>query len=274
MQQYPLLLHFFIVLKEKMQHFGGFKNVLFILLLAGFTSISCQQREKPRFSSSEVIELDSSIAASPQVESYISPLRDSVEAIMNEIIGQTKKEMFPERPGTALSNFIADLIRDAAKREIQRISKENLPLISVININGLRAPLPEGNITVENIYSLMPFENKMVILKLSGEQVTQLFNHIGTSGGDGIAGATFTFRNQQVLHPEINGNPLKNKQFYYVATSDYLASGGDHYTIFTKASEKHTSKHKIRDLIISHIRKLTNQGRIINPTDEKRVILE
>ena len=257
-----------------MQHFGRFKNVLFILLLAGFISTSCQHQEKPHFSSSEIIELDSSIAASPQIESYIAPLRDSVETIMNEIIGQTKKKMFPKKPGTALSNFIADLLRDAAKNEIRKSNKGNLPLISVININGLRAPLPKGNITVGNIYSLMPFENQLVILKLSGEEITELFNHIGTSGGDGIAGATFTFRNQQVLNPKINENPLKNGQFYYVATSDYLASGGDHYTIFTKASEKHTSKHKIRDLIISHIRELTSQGIIINPTDEKRVILE
>jgi 2',3'-cyclic-nucleotide 2'-phosphodiesterase (5'-nucleotidase family) len=257
-----------------MQHFGQIKNVLFILLLAGFISSSCQQAEKPRFSSAQVIELDSNIAPAPQVEAYISPLRDSIETIMNEIIGQTQKEMFPEKPGTPLSNFIADLLCDAAKNEIQMANKENLPLFSVININGLRAPLPKGNITVSDIYSLMPFENQLVILKLSGQEITELFNHIGTSGGDGIAGATFTFRNKQVLNPKINGNPLQNDQFYYVATSDYLANGGDHYTIFTKASEKFTSNHKIRDLIISHIREMTSRGRIINPPDEKRVILE
>ena len=246
---------------------------VFLILLAGFILNACQSPSSPEFSSSRIHEMDSTIASNAEMEAFISPLRDSVESVMNEVIGKNEQTLHPKKPGTPLSNFVADLIRNAAKKEIDRNNKASLPLIAVINIRGLRAPLPEGEIEVEDIFSLMPFENKMVILTHSGKEIRELFKHMGESNGDGIAGASFTYDGEEVRNARINGAPLQKNARYYVATSDYLAEGGDHYNIFAEAEEKYTSPRKIRGLIIDHIRELTKDGQTVDPSKEQRITI-
>ncbi|PWD98118.1 5'-nucleotidase C-terminal domain-containing protein [Marinilabilia rubra] len=244
---------------------------LFILLFVVLGLLSCQTPQKPAFESSSQHPLDSSIINNPEIEAKIAPLRDSVEAIMNEVIGESKSDLFPDKPETPLSNFVADLLLDAAKKEIEATGKKPLPIITVINVRGLRTAIPEGKITVEDIFSLMPFENQLVLLKLSGLNVRKLFQHMGESGGDGLAGASFTFSEGEVKNAKTGGQAIENEEFYYVATSDYLASGGDHYTIFQQAVEEYEFPSKIRDLIISHIRALSKKGELIDPATNKRI---
>jgi 2',3'-cyclic-nucleotide 2'-phosphodiesterase (5'-nucleotidase family) len=242
---------------------------IFILLVLGF--LSCQPSQKPAFQSSVKHELDSTISADSEIEAEIIPLRDSVESIMNEVIGKSVSNLYPEKPESPLSNFVSDLLLDAARKEIKKTRKEDLPVITVINIKGLRSSLPKGPVKVENIYSLMPFENQLVILKLSGRSIFKLFKHIGESNGDGLAGASFTYSNGEIKNAKINGQDIDDQQKYYVATSDYLAEGGDHYTIFQEAVEKYESPQKIRNLIIKHIRDLTKKGESINPSTNQRI---
>lgn len=247
---------------------------LFLILAAGLFFSACQTPSEPKLSSSDVLSIDSTIIADKEVESYINPLRDSIETIMNEAIGRTNEEFIPEKPGTPLSNFVADLLLDAGKKEISQSGMEKHPAISVINIKGLRAPLPQGIIRVKHIFALMPFENQMVILKHTGNEIKELFQHMGSVDGDGLAGGSFTFNNEQVTNATINGEKIKDEDVYYVITSDYLANGGDHYTIFSQANLKKESSDKVRELIIDHIRKITDEEKIIAPSSEKRIIIK
>ena len=47
----------------------------------------------------------------------------------------------------------------------------------MMNAGGLRAPISKGVVTVQNAFSLMPFENDLVVVKLSGEKVKMLFDY-------------------------------------------------------------------------------------------------
>jgi 2',3'-cyclic-nucleotide 2'-phosphodiesterase (5'-nucleotidase family) len=232
------------------------RQYLFIFILLILAATSCQLPENPSLTRSRQTTLDSTIAHDLTIAAYISPLRDSVNAIMNEVIGTSREEMFSKKPESPLSSFVADLLREEALKELKELEKEQLPVITVINIRGLRAPLPEGLIKVKHIYALMPFENQMVILKMTGKDIKKLYQHIGESNGDGLSGGSFTFDDQSVKNPKINNRPVENDSLYYVVTSDYLATGGDHYNIFANAEDKHESSQKIRDLIIQHIRDL------------------
>jgi 2',3'-cyclic-nucleotide 2'-phosphodiesterase (5'-nucleotidase family) len=127
---------------------------------------------------------------------------------------------------------------------------------------------------IRHIFALMPFENQMIILKISGQEIKNLFRHIGKSNGDKLAGGTFTYKNHEVTDAQIGHQQVKKEAFYYVVTSDYLASGGDHYTMFQNAVDEFKPSHKIRDLIINHIKQLTSKGQTINPKDDQRIIIQ
>ncbi|WP_291859741.1 5'-nucleotidase C-terminal domain-containing protein [Marinilabilia sp.] len=247
---------------------------LFFLILLALASTGCQSHRKPSLTGSRQISIDSTIAPDSTVTAYIAPLRDSVDAIMNEVIGTSPEEMFADKPESPLSSFVADLLREAATKELKELGKEQFPVITVINIRGLRAPLPKGPIKVKHIYALMPFENQMVTLKMSGEDIKKLYQHIGESNGDGLSGGSFSFADQSVKNPKIHNQQVKDEAFYYVVTSDYLATGGDHYTIFAKATEKYESSQKIRDLIIQHIRDIEKQGSLIPVPENKRIEMQ
>ena len=243
------------------------------ILLAGLSLTACQPQSSPEHASSEVHNLDSTITPDSDIEEFIAPLRDSVEATMQEVIGQNTRIIHPRKPGSPLCNFVADLIREAAENEIDQRAQKPLPVIAVINIRGLRAPLPRGSVEVRDIYALMPFENQMVILTHTGQEIMELFRHMGESNGDGISGASFVYDNGKIKKARIHGEPVSPDAKYYVGTSDYLAEGGDHYNIFAQAEEKYTSPDRIRHLIIEHIRALTRKNQIVNPSDEKRIII-
>ena len=64
-------------------------------------------------------------------------------------------------PESLLSNLIADVLREAAVEVLGKPADMGL-----INIGGIRNSLTEGDITTENIYEILPFENSLCVLTM------------------------------------------------------------------------------------------------------------
>ncbi len=245
--------------------------IAFILISFNF---SCQSPgPAPNVQSSRYYPIDSTMGQDQLMDLFISPYRDSIKKIMSEVIGFNAELLIKQKPETPLSNFVSDLLLEAGIKELKNMGKEPLPTLSVININGLRAQLPQGKVTIRNIFELMPFENQMVLLKMKGKSIRELFLHMALSHGDGLGGARFHYSDGKVESASVNNIPLSDTAHYYVVTSDYLANGGDRYNVFAQATEKFISPHKVRELIIAHIRLLTKNNGVIDPSKSKRIIL-
>ncbi len=240
-----------------------------LLLLVG-----CNQRMTYQLENHNMMKIDSAVGVDTALLSFIKPYHDSIQGIMTDVIGINPKTLFAKKPESELSNFVVDLVFDAGK---EYLKKQNIPedeILCVINIRGLRAPLPQGELTTRNIFEIMPFENQMVGVKMDAENLKTLFDHIAKSNGDGIAGASFTLIENEAKNILINGKPIDNEKTYWVITSDYLASGGDSYTVFINSATRLNFDEKIRELIIKHIRNLTKQNREIIPDMTPRISVE
>jgi len=122
--------------------------------------------------------------------------------------------------------------------------------LAIQNAGGLRADLPAGEIRLEHVQAMMPFDNRTHVVEMTGEQVRRLLR-IGSSGQHGqlqVAGARFSFdpsrergsdldgdgavaqweRDRLCDDVTIGGAPLDGERTYRVVTSDFLLSGGDH----------------------------------------------
>jgi 2',3'-cyclic-nucleotide 2'-phosphodiesterase (5'-nucleotidase family) len=138
-------------------------------------------------------------------------------------------------------------------------------------VKGLRDPLSQGEITTRNIFEFMPFENKLVVVKMDANNLMMLFDHIAKSNGDGLAGASFSITNDKAINVLVNGQPIEDKKTYWVITSDYLADGGDGYSVF-KSSDVHlVSDEKVRELIVAHIENLTKQNLVVDYNETPRI---
>jgi 5'-nucleotidase / UDP-sugar diphosphatase len=90
----------------------------------------------------------------------------------------------------------------------------------VLNRKGIRADLPAGPITVGSIYSVLPYENSLMLVKVKGADLaTQLSNPEALVAGFTAAGKG-KFKDDK-------GKPLDPKKDYTVATIEYLYFGGD-----------------------------------------------
>ena len=124
--------------------------------------------------------------------------------------------------------------------------------LALVNGGGVRQDLLAGDLTVGDIYTLLPFENTVIVLTMTGDQVKQGLEY-GVSDGDGAflypAGLRYSCdmtrtEGDRITRMEIQGpdggwtlvDPGKS---YRVAVASFLAGGGDGNAVFTKPTERY-----------------------------------
>jgi len=194
------------------------------------------------------------------LDNLIKPYKDQLDAKMHEVIAFNEKEMTKGLPSSTLGNWFADALLEEAeyvyKREID---------MAMQNYGGIRVPfLKQGDITVGNIYELMPFDNKLVLLTMDGKLLQQLLNRIAARGGWPISNTLkFVLDDDKAVDIYIKDEPIDLSKKYTVVLADYIANGGDN-CFFLEQAEREDNDVMIRDLIIDHLKR--------KPAGEKNLI--
>ncbi len=236
------------------------KGGLYIFLLAIILISGCKQKVNIKNISGSLIKVDSTLVADTLLANYVDPFREDIDKQMNRVIGYSEKELVAYFPESPLSDFVSDIIQERAHDYLTANNADTLPLITLMNIRGLRASLPQGEITVRNIFEVMPFENQIVVLTLSGNSIKEFFEHISATNGEGISGARLEIKEKKIKKLTIGGKPLDVNKIYYLATSDYLANGGDYFSMIINPIKREMIGSKIREAIIEYIEGLTEKG--------------
>lgn len=248
------------------------RHTLFYFLLISLILGGCaNQPLKPKLAHHEFIELNSPAIIDSSIEAIIQPYRDSLNLSMNTIIGTSSASMRSFKPESPLSSFVADLVFDAGYKYLETQGYTQPKMVALVNVRGLRAPMPEGPILLRNAFEIMPFENLMTAVLLSGDQLNQFFQTVAHENGDGLSGATFNLTADGATSIQVDGQSIKETEDYWVVTSDYLAEGGDGYTIFGESEIHLISNHAIRDLIIERIESMTERNQIVSPEMRVRI---
>ncbi len=192
-----------------------------------------------------------SLEADPEIEAMVSPYRQRLAEAINEEIGQAAGLLEKSSPESALGNMAADAMLFSANK----IASSPVDL-AVTNNGGLRVSIAPGPITVGEIYELMPFENLMVVLELSGMQVDSLAQEIAANDGEPIAGFSFMIDQEtsKATNVQVNNNPLDRDRTYRLVTSDYLANGGGGMTTLWRPINREDLNMLLRDAFIEYIR--------------------
>lgn len=193
----------------------------------------------------------------------IAPYKQKLDAQMNEVIGTATETLVKASPDGSLGNMVADACLSYANKAT------DVPVdFCVLNSGGIRIPaIQQGNITVGKIYELMPFDNMIDVVELNGSDCIDLFTWIVKWNGAPVAGLSLTIAEGTATGILINGVPFDSSRTYRVATSDYMANGGDGATMFAKGVRTSTN-YKLRDAILEYIKvshpylKADNDGRI------------
>jgi len=174
--------------------------------------------------------------------SIIEPYKIGIDSIMNEVLCYSRSEMFKKKPESELGNFVTDLC-------LERFSDK--ADICVMNYGGLRSALPKGKITIGDIYTLMPFENELVIVELDASENIELIEYIVSRGGEPFSGIEIIINKQGEIQYQKKGFGSFDENKIRVLTSDYLANGGDDMKFFKDKKQKKVGL-KVRDAILEH----------------------
>lgn len=146
----------------------------------------------------------------------------------------------------ALGNLIADAQRVDSRAEA-----------ALMNNGGIRAGLPAGVITYEQLYQLQPFGNQIVVVDLTGAQVLAALEHALKDGQPDahVSGIVVKWDSSRAPGKRVrevrftNGNrKLDPKRRYRVAVNDYMAGGGSGFVMLRSAPAEPTGKADIEVL--------------------------
>ena len=221
------------------------------------------------------ILVDSRYDAQPDAEAgaFIEPYKAKVNEQMSPVVGRTARFMASYRPESELSNLLTDILVWAGARFGEK------PDFAVYNMGGIRAALPEGDVTVGDVLDTAPFENRIMFLTLTGAKVKELFAQIAARGGEGVsAGVKLRItRDGQLLGAEVGGRPVDDNATYRIATLDYLAQGNDGLVAFkskTDCKSPDGAENTVRNIIMDYFREAAAKGQAVDSSKDGRITVE
>lgn len=213
------------------------------------------------------ISINSSLKDNEVMAATIAPYKMEMERQMNTKISHTNAELTKQGDNSSLGALLADYTYEGGN---DWAKANGFPSVdaSVINIGGIRTNIGKGDILLKHIFEVMPFENELVIVKIKGKDMDGLFNYYAeTQKNNPVSHLVIETTQGKISRGLINNQPIDSHKDYYIATSDYLALGGDNMKFFSKG-ELIATGLKLRDVFIS---KFKQNPEITAPNDVRLI---
>lgn len=203
------------------------------------------------------------------LEAIIGPYRQKADSVGAVKIGRAAID-FPQ-DSQQLLNLLSDFV--AARGE--EISGAKID-IAIMNKGGIRNGLSKGTVTKGDIMTMLPFDNKIVVLDLKGSDLLENIEIMCSQNGQGVSGGVEISYDSDLkpISATINGKPVEADTIYRVATISYLANGGDYMTPLTRGRILAQSDSVIFNDIIDSLEKGSMKGRKLKADDNPRMYLK
>ncbi len=144
--------------------------------------------------------------------------------------------------------------------------------LALTNGGGLRADVPAGEVTYGQVFEAMPFDNRFTLVDVTGAQLHELVtsnleNHAGLMSWSGLTVKARCAGGKLDVAITVGGKPLVNTKRYTVATTDFLATGGDGALAALKlpADAFHPTDVIVREAIVELLRHRKGVEATIDP---------
>ncbi len=223
--------------------------------------------------------VDASIPDDSSVDKMLTPYAPKVREL-NVVIGKLKGELRKGGTGSgSLGNFVTDGMRAQASL------KTGKPVaLALMNGGGMRrSTIGEGELTARDIFELLPFENALVTLDLTGAQLTRLLQMI-VAGREAQSGAKIVYKTNADKKSELVSAKLREADgekdidpagTYTIVTIDYLYRvGGATYGVLREGQNMKELGITLRDAMMNYVKAETAAGREVKPNLDGRFVFD
>jgi len=206
----------------------------------------------------QLFPIDSTVPADPEIADlltdYVTELDRAYD--LKKVIAKAVTDI--GRFGTAGGDSMLGNLVCEAMRKRKGVETD----FCVTNSLGFRTDILAGDVTMETMFNVMPFENTITTMILSGVEVKELLDYATRrSAGRGcatqvqVSGITFTMncRTGEAEDIEIGGAPVKDDMFYELATNNYMAWGGSGFEMLKMNTTKVDTGISLRDAVIEFL---------------------
>ena len=205
------------------------------------------------------LPVTSSVPPDPDVSNLVRKYAQRLEENTGQVIGEATLALDGERKDirtreTNLGNLLADLARQQAGTEI-----------ALINAGMVRSGIPTGPVTLKRVMEALPFDSTLTSFSITGAQLRAALENsvsrlpqadgrfLQVSGiavvVDPAAGAGV-----RIVSVLVNGVPLDPARRYTVAANNFIAAGGDGYTMFLQAADRRDHQIPLRDVLAAALK--------------------
>jgi 2',3'-cyclic-nucleotide 2'-phosphodiesterase/3'-nucleotidase len=190
-----------------------------------------------------------------------------VAPVAAQVLGSAGVALHRRSPESTIGDFITDAMRADAGVDI-----------ALQNPGGMRADLEAGPITRGEVYAVMPFDNTIVTVQLTGALVKLALEQSLHNGRiTQVSGIRLTIDQAKPDMEKItqltlaDGTPLDPAKTYSVAANNFMASGGDHYDALAQGTNRTDTGRMIRDAMETWVRQQCKNGKSYDLPGDGRI---
>lgn len=192
------------------------------------------------------------------VEQIVNEYEEELKPILSEVVATVDTELSHDRSYngvTVLGQFITKYMAEIS--DVQ---------IALTNSGGLRTSIDKGDITVGEMWDVLPFDNTLVTMNLKGSDLKRVIEHgimndnvgwIQYYGLNVYYDSSKEYGNRITSMRLLDGTKIEMDKYYSVVTNDFMAAGGDNYD-FTGATDIVDTQEPIRDALMVRFKELGN----------------
>lgn len=231
-------------------------------------------------------------AAQHVLEGYAAEVQSKTSAVLGKAMVPL---CFARIPGDDYSTLCSHADTQAHGSEIGELVAQAFLAMSpqaelaIQNGGGVRGDVPAGDITIADVYRLLPFNNTLVNLDMTGAEIRQTLNQVvdaaitdtGASGAyPYAAGVRFDVDLSRMpgarvyqIETRVKGSagwvPLDEQQHYRLVTNSFIAAGKDHYQIFGQVSASGRAENTYLDYADAFVEFVRARGQLGKPAEEE-----
>ncbi|MDE6650767.1 MAG: bifunctional metallophosphatase/5'-nucleotidase [Muribaculaceae bacterium] len=202
----------------------------------------------------------------PKIKNFLQPFTDSLQTVTSDIIGYAAHDLINEGRTGAFPNWVADFGSRYGNMVLDslRLKDPSTPRLdfAIMNVGGIRNPIPQGPVSAGQILSTFPFSNRYVIMRISGKDIIETMKVAAKKGGEAVSHEVTVISDkdgnlERVLLDLDEIDPGKE---YVVGTIDYVAWGNDDMRSMANGQWIYSSDEEVSMPIIRYVKELSRLG--------------
>ncbi|MBQ4914906.1 5'-nucleotidase C-terminal domain-containing protein [Maribacter sp. MMG018] len=244
----------------KLKHFSYLKIKHFVIITTIGLVGSCKQSPQTLTDiAAKQIVVDSTYHSVEEISNFVKPYHDHVNSVLDSTLAYAPHKITKTdgEYNTSAGNLMADIVLLQASPVFKKRTGKDIDFV-LLNHGGIRSVISKGNVSARTAYEVMPFENTMAVASLKGSSILDMVSYlIKSKRPHPVAGIQIVLNADNTLNSlKIQGKPFDKNKTYYVATSNYLITGGDNMGFFKDADEIIEIDYKIRNAMIDYFTKV------------------